>query len=507
MCCFCLILQIALPPLRAQSASPVPEVSSVRQPPFDRLELLAFIMANFDPSYASHTIADRGSSFVPDPKFLSVVESLRNANVVIEAVKELKPREVFALSPQREAGYDALTRAVDKRGGMQYSAEADEEQKAIQFAPKSASLLLAYASNLLMQKKYPEAEIQCRQSLQIWPENADGFTVLATSLIGQNRDSEAVPEAREALKIFPRHKGALVALGMSLTRSKQYAEAIPVLRDGVQHVREMPLLKKDLGVSLYHTGDVDGAIKELDDYLRIVPNDAEAHYYLGVAHRNEGHKDEALAHFREAARIEPSNSIYATVADPAEKSRTAETVSGAQPEDGFLSDNIYTNNFFGFSYEFPRHWTVLPEYMGSAMARRGGAILANGDPILQDIAEASARNGHSLLVVSEGSRKDGIPVTRSVQIRAFDTTGQPDFTSPENKIEVLGEPEEMHIGGTDLWRVNFKTHVDDVVASGAELVTLSRGYVLFFIFVARDQTGLEEIARTIYSAHFIATPK
>src|SRR4029077_20448366 len=215
----------------------------------------------------------------PDPKFLSVVESLRNAHVVIEAVKELKPREVFALSPQREAGYDALTRAVDKRGGMQYSAEADEEQKAIQFAPKSASLLLAYASNLLMQKKYPEAEIQCRQSLQIWPENADGFTVLATSLIGQNRDSEAVPEAREALKIFPRHKGALVALGMSLTRSKQYAEAIPVLRDGVQHVREMPLLKKDLGVSLYHTGDVDGAIKELDDYLRIVPNDAEAHYY------------------------------------------------------------------------------------------------------------------------------------------------------------------------------------------------------------------------------------
>lgn len=283
----------------------------------------------------------------------------------------------------------------------------------------------------------------------------------------------------------------------------------------------MPLLKKDLGVSLYHTGDVDGAIKELGGYLRIAPNDAEGHYYLGVAYRDQGHKDEALAHFKEAARIEPGNSLYTTVADPAEETRTAETVSGAQPEDGFLSENLYTNNFFGFSYEFPRRWTVLPEYTGPAMARRGGAILANGDPILRDLAEASARNGHSLLVVSEGSRKDGIPGTRSVQIRAFDTGGQPEFTSSENvaklmmslskiwgdKIEVLGEPEEMHIGVTGLWRVNFRVHVDDVVASGAEVVTLSRGYVLFFIFVARDQAGLEEIARTIYSIHFIAPPK
>src|SRR2546426_6038866 len=43
-----------------------------------------------------------------------------------------------------------------------------------------------------------------------------------------------------------------------------------------------------------------------------------------------------------------------------------------RPDDGSVSANVYTNRFFGFSFEFPQGWTVVKEDAARSEERRVG---------------------------------------------------------------------------------------------------------------------------------------
>jgi tetratricopeptide (TPR) repeat protein len=321
------------------------------------LEVLAFVSHNFDVTYAEKIICQRGIDFIPDA---ATLETFRIYNVpppLVATIGKVKPKTTNIPSPDRDRAYNTLTLALsDVREGQPKAADVDYK-RALQLADSSAALHLSYAGYLLLQKQYPEAEAHARRSLEIWSTDAEAHVVLAAALATAGRDSEAVPEAREALRIDPQHKSATVLLGFGLARSGQYAEAIPVLRKAVVWPLNLPIIHKHLGGCLVHTRDFDGAITELTTFLKTNPNDAEAHYFLGVALRGKGNASDAAVQFQEAKRIAPENPLYSAVADTTDSAETQLADSkppGPTPEDGFLSGNIYTNRFFGFSYEFPK---------------------------------------------------------------------------------------------------------------------------------------------------------
>jgi TonB family protein len=400
--------------------------------PFDRLELLAFVSHNFDVTYAEKIICQRGIDFTPDA---GTLETFRIYNVpppLVATIGKLKPKTTNIPPPDRERAYNSLTLALSEvREGQPKAADVDYK-RALQLVDSSASLHLSYAGYLLLQKQYSEAEAQARRSLEIWPNDAEAYVVLAGALATAGRDAEAVAEARKALRIDPEHKSATVLLGFGLARSGQYAEAILVLRKAAVWPLNLPNIHKHLGGCLVHTGDFDGAMTELTTYLKTNPNDAEAHYFLGVAFREKGNASDAAIQFREAKRIAPENPLYSAVADRSDSAETQLADSkppGPSPEDSFLSGNIYTNTFFGFSYEFPRGWFVLGADKGKAIARIGGSILANGDPVLADVAETAARNMHSLLFVGKEATKGISSGFNTIQISALDKRFAPDDKS------------------------------------------------------------------------------
>jgi TonB family protein len=495
------------------------QVLSIQQPPFDRLELLALIAGQFSEAQAAQQIRQRGSDFTPDAAFLSAVRGLGSTSPLWNAVRSLKPRVAGTPSPQRDAAYAILLTVYDDLRKQQFASAAAGYQQALQLAPDSATLHLAYAVNLLMVKDYARAESEARRSLQLWSDNAEAHSMLATALGGQDRDAEAVPEAREALRLFPKHKAALVQLGFSLTRSRQYNEAIPVLREAIPRTPDMPLLHKHLGVSLFHTGDVDGAIEELTTFLETEPNDAEGHYHLGVALREKGRQSEAQAQFSEAARIEPSHPLYDAVAHLGTKVRSPTDAAVPRPDDGSVSANVYTNRFFGFSFEFPKGWTVVKEDAAKAIAKLGGTLLAHGDPVLQDVTQASERISYPLLVVIEGLASKQALSMRMIQILASDMRSQPDLKSGKDflqfsatmykqlslPMEIVGTPQELLLGGRKFWKADLTVHISSGVHHAAQIATIEKGYVLQFLLVSPDATGLDEILPTMQSLRLIET--
>jgi TonB family protein len=490
--------------------------------PFDRLEVLAFVSHNFDVTYAEKIICQRGIDFTPDA---ATLETLRIYNVpppLVATIGKVKPKTTNIPSPDRDRAYKSLTLALsDVSEGQPKTADVDYK-RALQLADSSATLHLSYAGYLLLQKQYPEAQAEARRSLEIWPNDAEAYVVLAAALATAGRDAEAVPEAREALRIDPEHKSALVMLGFGLARSGQYAQAIPILRKAIIRTPELPLIQKHLGGCLVHTGDFDSAITELTIFLKTNPNDAEAHYFLGVALREKGNASDAAVQFREAKHIAPENPLYSAVADRSDSTETQladSKLPGPKPDDGFLSGNIYTNAFFGFSYEFPKGWLDLGADKGRAMTRISGSILANGDPVLADVAEAAARNMHSLLFVGEETTKGTSSGFNSIQISALDKRFAPDDKSGKEfvtamaaalqyrvqALSVVGSPEPFDVGARTFWKVRLDVSMENRVAHCVEAVTLEKDYVLLFVFTSIDASKLNDLVGTMVSLRFDAT--
>jgi TonB family protein len=491
--------------------------------PFDRLEALGFVSHNFDVTYAEKIICQRGTDFSPDAATLETFRIYNVSPALVATIAKVKPKTINIPSPDRDRAYKSLTLALsDVREGQPKAADVDYK-RALQLADSSASLHLSYAGYLLLQQhQYPEAEAQARRSLEIWPNNAEAYVVLAAALATAGRDADAVPEAREALRIDPEHKSALAILGLSLARSGQYTEAIPALRNALLRAPEVPVIHKHLGGCLVHTRDFDGAIKELTTFLEKNPNDAEAHYLLGVAFREKGNVSDAGTQFREANRIDPANLLYSVMADRSDSAETATAdskSSGPRLEDSFLSGNVYTNTFFGFSYEFPKGWVVLGAEKSKAMARIGGSILANGDPVLADVTEVAARNMNSLLFVGKETTKGISSTFNSIQILALDKRFAPDDKSGEEfaktmavvlqhrlqAFSVVGSPERFDIGGKTFWKLRLDVSMQNQVAHCVEAVTIEKGYVILFVFTSLDASKLNDLAGTMFSLRFAAT--
>ncbi|HXM13035.1 MAG TPA: TonB family protein [Terriglobales bacterium] len=488
-------------------------------PPLDRLEFLAFTSTNWDAPYEKQTVCQRGIDFDPDSK---VILTFRINNVtpgLLETISTLKPQLATNPSPDRDRAFVTLQLALeDIRGGQPAAANVDY-QRSLQLADDSASLHLTYAQYLTTIHKPLEAEAQARRSLELWPDNANAHVVLALALSLQGRDADAVSEAREALRIFPDHSGGLVELGFALARSGQYGEAIPILRVAGTRARNMVLIHKHLGVCLVHTREFAGAIEELNTFLKTTPNDAEAQYALGVALRETGKKDEAQAHFREASRLAPDNPIYSTVATPPTSTpapAVGSTSSGPKPDEGFVSGDVYSNTFFGFSYQFPKGWTVLDARKSEFLLRMGGSVVANGDPILLDASEAAARNAYPLLLVAKETTKEIKPTVTLIQIQALDRKFTPEVKSGEEfarrgadllrarslALSINGAPEKFSIEGKQFWKLKMDFSMNNVVSHAVEVVTIEKGYVLLFVFTSPDASKLDNLVGTMQSLKF-----
>jgi TonB family protein len=508
-----------------QPAAPAPldcntqTTDTAHAPPFDRLELRAFLAAQGYIPYAIRVICERGIDFNPDSSFLDGLRHYGASARLVGALTKLKPQTIAQPSPDRVSAYGLLDLALaDKRKHQLESADEDY-RRALLLAGDSATLHLAYAMDLLLAQKYSEGEAQSRRSLELWPEDAEAHVALAFALGGQKRDSESVLEAREALRIFPGHQAALVALGFSLGRNGQYKEAIPVLRDAIPWATGVPVIHKHLGGDLLHTGNFDEAIEELNLFLKANSNDAEAHYLLGIALREKGKLDDALDQFREAARLEPNNPVYLVDAEPASSGEPANATSkpvGPQPDDCSFSDNVYTNTFFGFSYEFPKGWTVQRADAGRATARLGASMLANGDPILTDAAETAVSKAHQLLYVTKQTTKDISTSVSSIQITALDKRYGPGVKSSEDFLKlaitflkqrgsaasVVAPPGQFVIAGRTFWKIRLDFPYKTAVAHMVEVATIEKDYVLLFVFGSPDAAKIDDLVGTMQSIRF-----
>jgi tetratricopeptide (TPR) repeat protein len=519
------VFVVATANVRAQSApsatpAPSQNPSLTLQPPFDRLELLAYFAAPWDTPYELEQARARGIDFIPDRNFQEALGKLRLSSESIDKIKSIKPKPAAKPSPTRDQAYHLVLSAVQNLAAGQHGDAAEKYEQALLLAPDSATLHLAYSGDLMLLHRERDAEEQARLSLKLWPEDAEAHTALAVALISQLKETEAAAQAREALRLYPRHKAALIMLSMALTRDGKFEEAIPVLREAISHTPEFPAIHKDLGVCLVHTGKNAGAVAELTGYLANNSDDADAHYYLGVALRAQGLHDDAILQFREAVRLAPEDPLAAAAANDDAPSPASDSSSSPQADDGSVSGNIYTNRFFGFSIEFPQGWTVLSQQQSRDILSAGSAIVQSADPTVRDVMYVSHRMMTPLLFVMRGSSR-GQPLRTDIlevfvvderaektPVSAMQLAARMDaiFRSLGALMQTIAAPESIEIAGRDFAKIESIYPVNNDAMHLTNYATVAKGFILTFQMIAADPDDLKKLESTIQSLRFTDSP-
>jgi Flp pilus assembly protein TadD len=493
------------------SFQPSPE----QPPPFDKLDLTAFLAAGPYSPYAAQVIRERGVDFTPEDPFLLSYPSTQIQRVLAHPPL-VRPEP---LPQNRQRALILLKKVANNIRDERCSHAEEDLQEAIRLAPDSAGLHFVAAVCAMSLNNLPQIEKESRESLRQWPSDAEAHILLAYALNCQGRGAEAVPEAREALGIFPTHKGAIMELGIALSRSGQHSEAIPILKQSSAINHQATLVDKFLGYSLLEVNQPSEAVGPLTFYLQRVPTDAEAHYLLGTALRAAKSKDAAQSQFDEALKLEPQNARFQAAAHPDAIPASSGTPSPSKLDLGSVSGNVYSNDFFQFTYEFPDGWTVLSSEAGRAIVEIGGALLSTGDPTEPETKRVALQRGYPLLTLIQQWDTNQPLVPKLVQILAIDAYDAPNMDpislqtaiieslkQSGSKFDLQDGPKNVSLGGKNFANAHFIAHVADRQAYTSQFVMKEKGFLLLINLSTPDQASLSGLENSLNSLHFLESP-
>lgn len=164
-----------------------------------------------------------------------------------------------------------------------------------------------YGSVMLIEKRYPEAEVQFREAIRINPEKKQVFSGLGTALLEQGRYSDAVECFSKARHGSVHDVQLDVSLLRALLMSKKTADVELLIQSLTEQFSRNSAVYNAIGNAFRESGDDERAKQFYVKALQIQPDNAESHYNLGCIMRSWNRLDEALSCFNNALRFKLLN--------------------------------------------------------------------------------------------------------------------------------------------------------------------------------------------------------
>jgi len=192
----------------------------------------------------------------------------------------------------------------------------------------------------------------------------------------------------------------------------------------------------------------------------------------------------------------------------------------AKPDLGSVSDNVYTNDSLGLTYQFPKAWYVDKKEMDKLNQESEAPSVRNNAG-----ASASTPNSknYTLLMVSQRPEETSCDECSSARVRGprillysgvlLPSSGDQTpgalldrikpLLSHSPSVQIVREPEDCLFGGHAFSRMDTKWDLPGggVTYSG-DAVTFLRGFVIQFTIFADSPEQLEKLFRSLNSLQF-----
>lgn len=199
-------------------------------------------------------------------------------------------------------------------------------------------------------------------------------------------------------------------------------------------------------------------------------------------------------------------------------SLSAANEPGSPAGDAATKSGTYTNDYFGFSFSFPRSCIVVQQSAPHEFQAAGGDILVRDGILKRGVVTADQQNTHNLLkitnrldpfrgyvpsitIVAEGIH-DGAPFNNAEEYIAHTAKF---FTRMRTPIYTLAEPARaVVLGGRPFYRAEFRAEWPDGTVRQFYYAQLIKGFAVSIIVSARDKDQLARMDRILQELRFVA---
>lgn len=166
----------------------------------------------------------------------------------------------------------------------------------------------------------------------------------------------------------------------------------------------------------------------------------------------------------------------------------------SSPNDGYVSEGIYVNKFFGFTYKLPQN--LVPQSNPpfkehpndpSGHSTTTFALLLAATPV-------KPYKNVAISVQSAADLKDGAAYLRKVAASAI-----------KNGLSVLSDPERKTFADKSFFRQDYSAPQGTFFQTHA--CTVYKGYVLDFVFSATERGDIEKLFNSLNTLKFVEPDK
>lgn len=157
----------------------------------------------------------------------------------------------------------------------------------------------------------------------------------------------------------------------------------------------------------------------------------------------------------------------------------------ATPSPGSVTDGVYSNPFFGFSYKIPFGWVERTSQMQEGSEPGKSQLLL---AIFERPPEAPGDAVNSAVIIAAES-VDSYPGLKY----AADYFGPLTEVTAGKGFKAVNEPYEVSVSGKELVRGDFTKDAAALSMYQASLVTLAKGYVLSFTSLGVDEDDVDQL--------------
>ena len=197
------------------------------------------------------------------------------------------------------------------------------------------------------------------------------------------------------------------------------------------------------------------------------------------------------------------------------------------PDKGSVSGNVYTNEYFGFSYQFPEGWTAVDKENQQVAEEFIAETIVGENKALGVVVKAAQELTYTLLrAFQHPPGTPGIEFNSNLQIHVEDASSNPGVKTGKDyllglqeaqklmrmlgmkgiRFKMISGPTPYTFGGKEFFRADFDVRVklggSKIRGYQAWIVTILREHILKFVFATDKRQRLDELCQTVESLAF-----
>ena len=178
---------------------------------------------------------------------------------------------------------------------------------------------------------------------------------------------------------------------------------------------------------------------------------------------------------------------------------------------GFVQDGKYYNSGLGFTYTYPKDWTVHGDATVERIKEIGKEKVVESGALSRASTEATLNNSYFLLTVFRHPvGTPGIAANPGLLVLAERVDHAPGITNGKDyllNVRTLlkragspvpsEDPTEHRYGTWQFFRDDYTVEANGISMLQTYFVTLTKGYAVVFVFTSPDQKSLDEMVKSM----------